>query len=634
MPTYKLTDPASGKTVRITGDTPPTEQELEQIFSSVSQAPTSAPAEQPKKDDGFDWQGYASDILKRSSGYVRPVAQAVGTAVGTGIGAGAGTLGLPGPGTVAGGVTGAALGYAAGNQLADAIEGYIDPAKSKTLAQAASQVPNDVATGAMLEMGGQVAGKALSAGAGLVGKGIKQTLGATTGSGPGAIDEAVNGSKAFTDTMRGKVTGDEVVDNVRSALSTIKENRAAAYTEKLAGIESNAKDIDVAPIRTKLDNLMKRYNIKVMSDGSLDTSRIAMGKTGRNDVEEIVNTVNQWGSQKGDKTAMGLDTLKRQLDDFYSDSSQARQFVTEIRNAVKNTISKEVPEYAEMTQGYTDATKLIKDIESGLMLRKQGMTGRVTGDMTLRRLTSAMRENNELRKDLLSALGKEAGQDLTGQVAGYAMSDLVPRGLVGKALGSGAGYLTYLNPKLWPLLAASSPRAVGEFLNVYGKAINSQAGKAVKSAAPAIRKTAQIVAGEAVRPSVSMPDIASTAEAATLSDYARGADNPRTRALREAAGDEPTTRTEIPQAGAASDNSVDYGSTMSKADRMIEEQRRRQSSERAPKAERKQIPVRQFVQEGELRYRDNRGNIYLDDPNDFPNAQPISGPDAKRGKSI
>lgn len=36
MPTYKVTDPTTGKVLRLTGDSPPTEQELEQIFSSVS----------------------------------------------------------------------------------------------------------------------------------------------------------------------------------------------------------------------------------------------------------------------------------------------------------------------------------------------------------------------------------------------------------------------------------------------------------------------------------------------------------------------------------------------------------------------------------------------------------------------
>ena len=39
MPTYRVTDPATGKTLKLTGDSPPTEAELEQIFSSQPKTP-------------------------------------------------------------------------------------------------------------------------------------------------------------------------------------------------------------------------------------------------------------------------------------------------------------------------------------------------------------------------------------------------------------------------------------------------------------------------------------------------------------------------------------------------------------------------------------------------------------------
>lgn len=39
MPTYKVTDPNTGKIVRLTGDSPPTEAELEQVFASLGQQP-------------------------------------------------------------------------------------------------------------------------------------------------------------------------------------------------------------------------------------------------------------------------------------------------------------------------------------------------------------------------------------------------------------------------------------------------------------------------------------------------------------------------------------------------------------------------------------------------------------------
>lgn len=43
MPTYVITDPSAGKKIRLTGDSPPTEQELNQIFSQFSQPQQQAP---------------------------------------------------------------------------------------------------------------------------------------------------------------------------------------------------------------------------------------------------------------------------------------------------------------------------------------------------------------------------------------------------------------------------------------------------------------------------------------------------------------------------------------------------------------------------------------------------------------
>lgn len=49
MPTYKITDPATGKTVRLTGDSPPSETELNQIFSNIHGTKKSAPSPASKQ---------------------------------------------------------------------------------------------------------------------------------------------------------------------------------------------------------------------------------------------------------------------------------------------------------------------------------------------------------------------------------------------------------------------------------------------------------------------------------------------------------------------------------------------------------------------------------------------------------
>jgi len=131
-----------------------------------------------------------------------------------------------------------------------------------------------------------------------------------------------------------------------------------------------------------------------------------------------------------------------------------------------------------MTKGYSEATKLIKDVEADLMLRKQGMSGRVTADKTLRRLMSSMRDNFEMRRELVEILGDQGGKDLSGQIAGYTMNTAIPRGLsgTGPALTGQAAFAHFINPSFYGVIAASSPRVQGEFLRLFGKGLK-EAGR-------------------------------------------------------------------------------------------------------------------------------------------------------------
>lgn len=63
MPTYTVTDPQSGRTLRLTGDSPPTEQELNQIFTST----------QPGKSIG----GFVGNVAKSGGQFVEDMANTV-----------------------------------------------------------------------------------------------------------------------------------------------------------------------------------------------------------------------------------------------------------------------------------------------------------------------------------------------------------------------------------------------------------------------------------------------------------------------------------------------------------------------------------------------------------------------------
>jgi hypothetical protein len=414
--------------------------------------------------------------------YVRPALEFGGMLAGGATGA------VAGP---AGSIAGGGLGYAAGKNIADLIY-----AEQGTLPQELAKTGKDVVQGAAMEAGGQVLGKALPALATAVGKGSVNVLGKLTGTGTAAVENALasgtktgitinplKSSTAFDKALRGEITGQEITTHATDALSKLKDVRGAEYMERLDRIklDQNIQNKIVTNVTKKVNDLIGKdqFDITPVFDKN--------GKIANFDFSESTLVENQpviakalkdmltWKNQ----TAAGLDILKKRLNQYagqVSPGTPQEAFLNKLENAVSSELKAEIPQYAEMTKGYSEATNLIKDLESGLMLRKQGMSGRIVADQQLRRLTSAMQDNFALRRDLVQVLGGK-GTDIEGEVAGYAMNSLTPRGLAGSGpalVGSGA--LAMVSPKMWPVLAASSPRVTAEFLRMFGKGLAEVSG--------------------------------------------------------------------------------------------------------------------------------------------------------------
>lgn len=312
----------------------------------------------------------------------------------------------------------------------------------------------------------------------LAGKVAGETLGFTTGAGYGAVREALrNPSPEFTAAMRGEVSGENVLSSARDALESMRQQRAGSYQKELAQVAAQKGSLDISPIFNKLDNQLRAFNVKVNPDGALDFSRSTIAdKAEAARVQELVDTIKGWGLTKGDRTATGLDILKRRLDDFYSPSGQARALVSSIRNSVKDILTKNVPGYYKMTSEYAKSTDIIKEVEKALSLGD-----RASADTAIRKLTSILRENNDFRKSLVEKLQKASGTDLKGMIAGTALSQITPRGLTARLMSEGGFFAGFLvDPKFWAVLGMSSPRVTGEFLRYIGlgrkgaqKAINA-----------------------------------------------------------------------------------------------------------------------------------------------------------------
>jgi hypothetical protein len=377
-------------------------------------------------------------------------------------------LGAPaGPG---GGVVGGGLGYAGGKKIADIIYDEQDQGLPSQLLQTGK----DIATGAAMEAGGQIGGQVIKGIASGVGKVGKNLLGRLTGTGEAAVEEAYRGSPQFKKALTGEITGEEIVSNAKNVLQGIRDNRGADYVAKLDKIKGSSRPLfSVAEgLTNKLKRLMSKdmFDIEIIpSKGGIDFdfSKSTLVE-GQPVIKKALTDISTWD----DFTAKGLDALKKRISTYTGQmkrGSPQESFLTQIKKTLSEGLKQNVPGYREMTRDYGQITNLIKDIESGLMMRKQGMTGRIVADQTLRRLTSAMKDNFKLRKELVDALSSD-GIDVGAQVAGYSMESILPHGIAGTAPSLiGGGALSVFKPEFIPVILASSPRVTASFLQALGK---------------------------------------------------------------------------------------------------------------------------------------------------------------------
>jgi hypothetical protein len=350
---------------------------------------------------------------------------------------------------------------------------------------AASKVPVLANAGKAMRAAGdiidpmQIAAKAAVKTSEVGGKAVDRLLGAATGEGAEAIRQAKVGagltseSSGFVAGMRGKTAGEDLLADAGEALITVKANKGTEYRKTLEEISKDKTVFDLRPIKDRLSKQMTNFGIRVNKKGELDFSRSSINRDAQSDVAKLIEDVSGWGTQAGDNTAIGLDLLKRNLDDFYSDSKNSRALVTDLRNTVKNEIVSKVPEYAKMTKDYEEITRLTNEMERALSLGKRSMM-----DTALRKLTSTTKDNFEFRHKLVSELERLSGRSLAQEIAGLNMSKVKPRSLLSSGATAGAVAAGFVSPWFLSMAAVTSPRIMGEFLNALGFT-SKQANKAV-----------------------------------------------------------------------------------------------------------------------------------------------------------
>lgn len=328
------------------------------------------------------------------------------------------------------------------------------------------------------------AGKAVDAG-GFIGKHL---LGATTGVGADAIDTAYQTGKAggeratqFTDNMRGLEDSKVVLEEAENALAKMRETRSKNYQVGSKAWNADKTRLDFWPVREKFDELVKSTYHGEHSKVGLDTQK---------KLKEIYEVIEEWGNDKGAHTAGGLDALKMRLDDMMPnklDPSQSGRAVTTMRNAVKDIIVRQVPEYADVMSDYEKAINLEKEIKHTLSVGGNP-------DTAMRKLQSMMRNNVNTNYGERLALGKvledQGGGKILDRVAGQNMNKVTPRGLAGLGVtGTTLGSIYSGNPMGLALLPAQSPRIVGEAAHIAGQ--GARVGKLTKQLLKGVGLTPQ-----------------------------------------------------------------------------------------------------------------------------------------------
>lgn len=301
-------------------------------------------------------------------------------------------------------------------------------------------------------------------------------LGTHTGGEPikQAVKSGYEGGQSQEDlvnNMRGNVPKTDVLDTVQTNLDNMLAQRSKNYTNSMATLGQNSKVLDYNAVNQAAQDAMNISSYTGKNSGMTVTTAKSTLPMQKN----ISELINEWQKLPPDDfhTAAGMDALKKNIGDLRDSSAYGtpeRLVADKVYNAVKNQIVQQEPAYASWMKNYADASDLLGEIKKTLSVNPNASV-----DTQMRKLQSLMRNNVNTnygnRLDLVNQMESQGGNQVLPAIAGQALSSVTPRGLGSIVAGAtGAGGLATMNPAAIPLLAAQSPRLVGETALKIGQA--------------------------------------------------------------------------------------------------------------------------------------------------------------------
>lgn len=318
-----------------------------------------------------------------------------------------------------------------------------------------------------VKLTGKAASKTLE---GVGNLGAKVT-GLTTTRGSEVIKTAFQAGKTkspdFVKALRTEGEKAKIVDDFRDALGTLNEQRGAEYRSRLAEISKNTEALDISPVKKTLETSLEKFGV-TKTDNGYDFSRSPItNPSDQQKVLSVISDIEGWGTKAGDRTATGIDILKRRVGDYITEGGQARALIKGVQGEVDTILKTQVEGYKDMVKGYAQSSELIDEIETTFSLG-----GKAKTESAINKMLGALREDKELRTSLVKQLEQKAGVKITDKIAGAALNDWLPPSLVGRGFAAGGVSGSILSPKFVigaaVGLATLSPRLVGEVVRGLG----------------------------------------------------------------------------------------------------------------------------------------------------------------------
>jgi hypothetical protein len=277
-----------------------------------------------------------------------------------------------------------------------------------------------------------------------------------------AYESGKAGDRAFIENLRGKVPPDEILGEIKQGLSKIQSANSAAYSTAKTGWAADTTPLNIDAVTAAYDKVQSSLQQRGKS---------LIGDAEQRIVKEIGDVLDQWKADPAARTALDFDALKRRIDAVYPESpkhSNAQRAVTEVRNAVKNEITNQVPAYADAMKAYDQQLTLIRDISKAL-----GTGDKVAKETAINKAIGVLKNKpaSEYTRNLVNELEQQGGVSVLPSLAGQELGQFVPSSGLGRSiagLGAGAAYLMH-NPVLAAAAPFTSPRLMGEAAYAAGR---------------------------------------------------------------------------------------------------------------------------------------------------------------------